>query len=167
MVALTTESEQKAVVDVRCLIATTAGDLAFRMESPDRFIAAQRFLGYVESGLYVGLEFHRLIADFVVQGGCPRGDGSGGDLEGFAGELPSAGGYRRGTLALASRSESGQRNGSQFFICLQDLPELAPDYPVLGSLLVGWEVLDRINAWPTGPDDRPQPVLRIRGVERL
>lgn len=91
---------------------------------------------------YDGLTFHRVVKNFVIQGGDPMGDGSGGPGYEFADEpvtLP----YKAGTVAMANAGPN--TNGSQFFICLVDLPQLPPHYTIFGQTTSGMKVVRQIK----------------------
>jgi peptidyl-prolyl cis-trans isomerase A (cyclophilin A) len=108
----------------------------------------------VKRPLYNGTIFHRVIGDFMIQGGCPRGDGTGGpgytfDDEASALELPVV----RGALAMANAGPN--TNGSQFFITLGPTPHLDNRHSVFGEIVQGQEVVVAIGNSPRGANDRP------------
>jgi cyclophilin family peptidyl-prolyl cis-trans isomerase len=112
---------------------------------------------------YDGLTFHRIIRDFVIQGGCPEGTGRGGPGYRFADELPEAGRYELGSLAMANAGPN--TNGSQFFVISggQGM-RLPPQYALFGKLIDGFEVLEEIQTTATGPGDRPVEPVTIESV---
>ena len=112
-------------------------------------------------GYYDGVIFHRVVPGFVIQGGDPDGTGRGGPGYTFEDE-PVTLGYARGTVAMANAGPN--TNGSQFFICLQDLPQLPPKYTVFGQVLAGLNVVDAIAAGATGPGDRPVEPVTMKSV---
>ena len=122
---------------------------------PDAPKAAENFRLLAEHGYYDGLTFHRIIKGFMLQGGDPLGTGQGGDSAWggtFDDEInPNApvyqAGYVRGIVAMANRGPN--TNGSQFFICLADLPQLPPNYTIFGRVTSGMEVVDRLAELPT------------------
>jgi cyclophilin family peptidyl-prolyl cis-trans isomerase len=110
-----------------------------------------------------GLTFHRIIRDFVIQGGCPKGNGTGGPGYRFEDELPEPGKYEVGSLAMANAGPD--TNGSQFFVISggQGM-RLPPQYSLFGKLIDGLDVLDEIQKVPTGAQDRPKDPVVIESV---
>ena len=122
------------------------------------------FLSLVKKGFYSGKTFHRVISGFMIQGGCPKGTGTGGPGYCIKGEF-AANGFRndlkhtRGTLSMA-RSMMPNSAGSQFFIMHKDAPHLDGQYAAFGRVIEGIEVVDRIAAVPTDYNDKPKtPVV--------
>ena len=97
----------------------------------------------VDEGFYDGLKFHRVEPGFVVQGGDPKGDGTGGPGYNLKAEF-NARPHERGTVAMA-RSSQPDSAGSQFYICLGDAPFLNGQYTVFGQMTEGFDVLDAIR----------------------
>jgi cyclophilin family peptidyl-prolyl cis-trans isomerase len=110
-----------------------------------------------ESGFYNALTFHRLIPGFMIQGGDPNGDGTGGPGYTVPAEIKRK--HERGSMAMAREGDQvnpkKRSNGSQFYICFQPTPQLDGQYTVIGQLVEGWEVLDSLEKTKTGSDDRP------------
>lgn len=97
----------------------------------------------IKRGYYNGLTFHRVVPEFVIQGGCPKGDGTGGP--GYT--LPAEFNPRKhlkGTLAMARTSDPNSA-GSQFYICLEAIPHLDNQYTVFGQIVMGHEVPEKIR----------------------
>jgi cyclophilin family peptidyl-prolyl cis-trans isomerase len=121
---------------------TTKGTIRLRLACPQAPLTCLNFLQLAEQGFYNGLPFHRVVPDFVLQGGDPRGDGSGGpgyDIRDEIGRLR----YGRGTVGMAlSGPDTG---GSQFFIALSEQPHLDGGYTAFGQVVAGDEILDRIE----------------------
>ena len=117
------------------------------------------FLSLVEKGFYNGLIFHRVIPGFMIQGGCPQGNGTGGPGYSIPGEF-AANGYTndlrhtRGVLSMA-RAMDPDSAGSQFFIMHEDAPHLDGQYAAFGQVLEGMDVVDKIAATKTGWGDKP------------
>ncbi|RMH23172.1 MAG: hypothetical protein D6696_01430 [Acidobacteria bacterium] len=122
-------------------LVTERGTIRLRLACPEAPLTCLNFLQLANQGFYDGLRFHRVVPDFVVQGGDPRGDGWGGPGYAIRDE-PSLLRYRRGVLGMArSGPDTG---GSQFFITLSAQPHLDGDYAAFGTVVAGDEVLDRI-----------------------
>ena len=131
-------------------IKTNKGEMVAELYDEEMPITAGSFLLLVEEGFYDGLTFHRVVPDFVIQGGDPNGDGTGGP--GFAIPLESPGKvhHERGILSMA-RSQALDSAGSQFFVCLsnnesvQALDSLAGGYAAFGKVTAGMDVADTIR----------------------
>jgi peptidyl-prolyl cis-trans isomerase B (cyclophilin B) len=124
----------------------------------------KNFIALANSGFYDGLTFHRIIADFMIQGGDPDGMGSGGPGYSIKGEFASNGfkndlKHKRGVISMA-RTMVPDSAGSQFFIMHADAPHLDGEYAAFGMLLEGFDVLDKIASVKTGMYDMPlDPVV--------
>jgi peptidyl-prolyl cis-trans isomerase B (cyclophilin B) len=103
----------------------------------------ENFVTLAKKGFYNGLKFHRVVPDFVVQGGCPKGDGTGGPGYTIPAEFNSKK-HLRGTVAMA-RSQHPDSAGSQFYICYGATPHLDRNYTVFGQVTSGMEHVDRIK----------------------
>jgi peptidyl-prolyl cis-trans isomerase B (cyclophilin B) len=103
----------------------------------------ENFVTLAKKGYYNGLTFHRVAPDFVVQGGCPKGDGTGGPGYTIPAEFNSKK-HVRGTVAMA-RSQHPDSAGSQFYICYGATPHLDRNYTVFGQVTSGMEYVDRIK----------------------
>lgn len=108
---------------------------------PEATKAASNFIHLSQDGFYNGLTFHRVVPGFVIQGGDPVGNGTGGPGYTFEDE-PVTKPYNRGIVAMANAGPN--TNGSQFFIMLADHPELPPQYTIFGKVIRGIEVVDQI-----------------------
>ncbi|MHB8644517.1 MAG: peptidylprolyl isomerase [Thermomicrobiales bacterium] len=120
-------------------------------------ITVNSFVFLANDHFYDGVIFHRIVAGFVIQGGDPAGTGLGGPGYGFANEPSSfTRNYEKGTLAMAHSAQPNS-NGSQFFICLDNLTAkgaLPKEYNIFGKVVQGLDVVDKIAATPTRPDSR-------------
>ncbi len=127
------------------------------------------FISLANDGFYDGLTIHRLIKDFVMQGGDPDGNGSGGPGYAIKGEFPSNGvetglTHQVGALAMA-RSQAPDSAGSQFYIVLNDgVQNLDQDYAVFGYMITGYENLEHFNNVTTAVGDVPQTPITIKSV---
>ena len=113
----------------------------------------------VKSGFYDGLKFHRVIPNFVIQGGDPKGDGSGGPGYTIEAEIKPGLKHLKGSVAMARLPDqinpSRASSGSQFYICLAPVPHLDGQYTVIGKVVEGLDVVDAIGKVQTGPRDMP------------
>jgi cyclophilin family peptidyl-prolyl cis-trans isomerase len=103
----------------------------------------ENFLTLAKKGFYDNLTFHRVVPDFVVQGGCPKGNGTGGPGYTIPAEFNTQK-HVRGTVAMA-RSQHPDSAGSQFYICYGPTPHLDGNYTVFGKVTSGMEHVDRIK----------------------
>ncbi|MEW5976602.1 MAG: peptidylprolyl isomerase [Acidobacteriota bacterium] len=137
-------------------IETDEGVIQVEFFEKDAPKAVENFRLLAEHGYYDGLTFHRIVKGFMIQGGDPQGDGTGGESAWggeFADEIDRNSilyrrGYRRGIVAMANHGPN--TNGSQFFIMHQDYP-LPPNYVIFGIVVQGQDVVDRLALTPTGP----------------
>lgn len=122
-------------------------------------ISCENFEKLVKSGFYDRLTFHRVIPGFMIQGGCPKGNGTGGPGWNIKGEFSSNGvkndlKHTRGVLSMA-RSMMPNSAGSQFFIMHEDAPHLDGQYAAFGKVVEGIEVVDEIAQVATNYSDMP------------
>jgi peptidyl-prolyl cis-trans isomerase B (cyclophilin B) len=124
-------------------ITTPHGDIVFRLFPDDAPLHSAAFMKLADAGFYDGLKFHRVEPGFVVQGGDPKGDGTGGPGYNLKAEF-NARPHVRGTVAMARTSQPDSA-GSQFYICLDDASFLNGQYTVFGQMTEGFEALDAIK----------------------
>jgi cyclophilin family peptidyl-prolyl cis-trans isomerase len=143
-------------------MTTNHGDIVLELFDDDAPKTVANFRKLAEDGYYDGLIFHRVIPDFMIQGGCPEGTGTGGPGYTFEDEInPHK--IVRGALAMANAGPN--TNGSQFFIVTtQSAPWLDGKHTVFGEVTEGMDVVDTISELPRDGRDRPQQEARI---ERL
>ena len=126
------------------------------------------FLSLVKKGFYDGVIFHRVIAGFMIQGGDPKGIGSGGPGYAIKGEFTQNGfkndlKHTRGVLSMA-RTNDPNSAGSQFFIMHEDAPHLDGLYASFGKVIEGMDVVDKIANTETDYTDRPLKTQRMKKV---
>lgn len=124
----------------KAVILTVKGKIEIQI-FPETPLASSNFLLLAANGFYDGLTFHRVEERFVVQGGDPRGDGMGGPGYQFQDE-PVTKDYKKGIVAYANSGPD--TNGSQFFIMLEDHPELPKQYTIFGAVISGMEIVEKI-----------------------
>ncbi|MGO9872224.1 MAG: peptidylprolyl isomerase [Acidimicrobiia bacterium] len=122
----------------RATISTDGGTIVMDLDPQLAPNTVNNFVGLARDGYYDGLTFHRVVPEFVIQGGCPEGSGRGGPGYKFADE-PVQGEYRVGAVAMANSGPD--TNGSQFFVCIDDCQtKLAPSYNLFGYVVDGLDV---------------------------
>ena len=120
----------------------------------------KNFISLAKSGFYDGVIFHRVIPDFMVQGGDPDGTGMGGPGYSIKGEFTNNGftnnlAHQRGVISMARQANNMDSAGSQFFIMVADVDSLDGDYAAFGKVVLGMETVDSIVAVETDASDRP------------
>jgi cyclophilin family peptidyl-prolyl cis-trans isomerase len=139
---------------------TTLGTIKIRLFDSLVPKTTKNFKDLIAKGFYDGLLFHRVIADFMLQGGCPNGDGRGGPGYKFADEFhPTLKHNKPGMLSMANAGPN--TNGSQFFITTVATPWLDGKHAVFGEVVEGMDVVKKIEAAPKGPGDRPKPDIKM------
>jgi peptidyl-prolyl cis-trans isomerase B (cyclophilin B) len=142
---------------------TSEGDIVLELFDEDAPKTVANFKQLASQGLYDGLIFHRVIADFMIQGGCPQGTGTGGPGYTFEDEF-NAHKVVKGALAMANAGPD--TNGSQFFIVTTaEAPWLDGKHTVFGEVREGMDVVDRIGTTKTDARDRPVEPIGIVAIE--
>ena len=131
-------------------------------------ITCENFKKLVSEGFYNGLTFHRVIPGFMIQGGCPNGNGMGGPGYSIKGEFSQNGVkndlvHDRGVLSMA-RAMDPDSAGSQFFIMVEKAPHLDGQYAAFGKVIEGMDVADAIVSAKTDWNDRPREDQRMKSV---
>jgi cyclophilin family peptidyl-prolyl cis-trans isomerase len=144
-------------------LQTNAGPITIQLHDEDAPKTVQNFRKLADDGFYDGLVFHRVIPDFMIQGGCPEGTGTGGPGYTFEDEFNDHK-IVRGALAMANAGPN--TNGSQFFIVTVDAASwLDGKHTVFGEVTDGMDAVDAIEAAPTGAGDKPVEPQRIEKIE--
>src|SRR3984893_9414949 len=142
---------------------TTEGAITFELFDEDAPKTVENFRNLAVDGFDDGVIFHRVIPDFMIQGGCPQGTGTGGPGYTFEDEINSHK-VARGALAMANAGPN--TNGSQFFIVTIDAaPWLDGKHTVFGRVTAGMDAVDSIEGTPTGAQDRPVEPPKIESIE--
>src|SRR3954466_11673661 len=144
-------------------MTTNHGDITFELFDEDAPKTVDNFRKLSRDGYYDGLIFHRIISNFMIQGGCPKGTGTGGPGYEFEDEFNQHK-VVRGALAMANAGPN--TNGSQFFIVTVDqAPWLDGKHTVFGKVTGGMDVVDKLESLPTDGRDRPREDARIDTLE--
>lgn len=147
------------------IFKTSAGEITIHLNAKDTPITVNNFVYLAKNKLYDNTIFHRVIKGFMIQGGDPKGDGTGGPGYRFDDE-PFTGEYTRGTIAMANAGPNS--NGSQFFIMHENYP-LPKNYIIFGSVTKGMDVVDKIAMAPvemsrSGEESSPVTPVTVQSV---
>lgn len=145
------------------------GRITLEMDRDAAPNTVKNFLYLASNGFYDGLEFHRVISGFMIQGGCPDGTGMGGPGHSIKGEFAANGfnnplKHKRGVISMA-RSMNPDSAGSQFFIMHADAPHLDGQYAAFGRVTDGMDVVDEIASVSTDGYDRPMFSMKMKSVK--
>jgi cyclophilin family peptidyl-prolyl cis-trans isomerase len=141
---------------------TNAGPISVELHDEDAPKTVENFRKLAADGFYDGLVFHRVIPDFMIQGGCPEGTGRGGPGYTFEDEINDHK-VVRGALAMANAGPN--TNGSQFFLTEVPTPWLDGKHAIFGEVAKGMDVVKKIIAAPRGPGDRPKTAIAVNEVK--
>lgn len=144
---------------VNIVIDTNMGEIKAELYPDVAPVTVKNFIDLIKNGFYNGLTFHRVIEGFMIQGGCPKGNGTGGPGYCIKGEFRANGvkndlKHERGVLSMA-RAMDPDSAGSQFFIMHETSPHLDGQYAAFGKVTDGMDVVDRIASVRTDFNDRP------------
>jgi peptidyl-prolyl cis-trans isomerase A (cyclophilin A) len=161
------------------IFETSQGNIVIRLLEKEAPKTVANFIGLAEGtkeftneatgkkekrNFYDGLGFHRVIPQFMIQGGCPRGDGRGGPGYTFADEFhPSLKHSKTGKLSMANSGPN--TNGSQFFITVAPTPWLDNRHTIFGEVVEGQEVADKISNAPRDSNDRPRTPITLQKIK--
>nr|WP_071394700.1 peptidylprolyl isomerase [Bacillus tuaregi] len=153
IVTITMENDEKIVLELEPKVAPNT---------------VANFISLVEQGYYDGLIFHRVIPDFMIQGGDPEGTGTGGPGYTIAGEFTSNGfennlTHERGVISMA-RTGDPDSAGSQFFIMTKESPHLDGEYTAFGKVIEGMETVDKIVSAERNSADKPLEDQKMKSV---
>jgi len=142
---------------VKVKLATNKGDIVIELD-PNMPITAGNFEKLVRENFYDGITFHRVIDKFMIQGGCPIGNGTGGPGYQIKDEFTKLNRNNKGTISMANAGPN--TGGSQFFINLVNNNYLDPKHPVFGRVIEGMDIVEAIGKVKVGRDDKPKdPVI--------
>ena len=162
------KAEQQMCIDTAkkytAVVDTTMGSFTLALDPAKAPKAVNNFVTLARYHFYDGIIFHRVIKEFVIQGGDPQGTGTGGPGYQFADELPQAGEYKPYSLAMANSGPN--TNGSQFFVVTTQsgAAQLGPKYSLFGEAIDGKDVVDKIAATPVDNADKPTTEVKMNKV---
>jgi cyclophilin family peptidyl-prolyl cis-trans isomerase len=145
---------------VSARIETSCGDFTIALDSKRAPKTVNSFVFLSEEGFYDGLSFHRIVPGFVIQGGDPLGNGTGGPGYSVDEKPPANLAYTKGVVAMAkSSAEPPGRSGSQFYVVTGADAGLPPEYALVGKVSEGMDVVERIGKLGTPSEKPKQPVI--------
>lgn len=145
-------------------IKTNKGNIVIELFPASAPKTVNNFVFLASEGFYNGIIFHRVIPNFMIQGGDPTGTGTSGPGYKFEDEIDAKLGFEKpGILAMANSGPN--TNGSQFFITTASTPHLNGNHTIFGKVLEGQDVADTISTVPAGPGNRPNQPVVIQGIE--
>ena len=147
------------------ILETNFGNIEIELYEKEMPVTAGNFRKLVEQGFYNGVIFHRIIPDFMIQGGDPTGTGMGGPGYSIKDEFSKKNRNDRGTISMANAGPN--TGGSQFFINLVNNNYLDKMHPVFGKVAKGMEVVDKISKVKTDSQDRPNEQVVIKKASML
>src|ERR1700723_3602820 len=161
------------------IFETSQGDIVIRLLEKEAPKTVENFIGLAEGtkeftdestgkkekrNFYDGLVFHRVIPQFMIQGGCPEGTGRGGPGYKFADEFhPSLKHSKPGMLSMANAGPN--TNGSQFFVTVVPTPHLDNRHAIFGEVVEGYDGVEKISKAPRNSQDRPNKEIKINSVK--
>jgi len=146
-------------------VDTNCGEFEIALDAKRAPQTGGSFKFLADKGFYDGLAFHRIVPGFVIQGGDPKGNGSGGPGYSVVEPPPDDLTYVKGVVAMAKTElEDPGTSGSQFFVVTGADAQLPPDYALLGNVTKGQDVVDRIGVAPVGPDEQPVEPIVIQSI---
>lgn len=146
------------------VLDTSMGVIKLELFASETPVTVQNFVKLCSAGFYDGLTFHRVIDGFMIQGGCPQGDGTGGP--GYLIKDEFAPGLKHSTIGTVSMANAGPNTGgSQFFITLAPTPWLDGKHTVFGRVVEGIDVVQAIGKVQTDNKDRPSEAVRIKSAK--
>lgn len=150
------------------VISTSMGEIKAELYPDIAPVTVKNFVDLAKKGFYNGLTFHRVIEGFMIQGGCPEGNGTGGPGYHIKGEFYANGvkndlKHERGVISMA-RAADPDSAGSQFFIMHETSPHLDGQYAAFGKVTEGMDVVDKIACVPVNYFDRPLTPVYIEKI---
>ena len=146
-------------------VVTNCGQFDITLDAKRAPKTGGSFKYLADKKFFDNLTFHRIVPGFVIQGGDPQGDGSGGPGYSIKEAPPQDLAYSKGVVAMAKTgTEPAGTSGSQFFVVTGEDAGLPPDYALLGKVSKGQDVVDRIGVTPAGPDEQPVDPVVIRQI---
>jgi cyclophilin family peptidyl-prolyl cis-trans isomerase len=153
--------------ELTAVVETSCGTFEIALDSQRAPKTVNSFVFLSEEGFYDGLDFHRIVPEFVIQGGDPLGNGTGGPGYSVVEKPPANLTYTKGVVAMAKGgTDPAGSSGSQFFVVIGANANLPPEYALLGKVTEGIEVAEQISELPTKPkSEEPEQTVLIEHIE--
>ena len=146
-------------------VKTNCGEFQITLDAERAPKTGGAFKALADAGFYDGTPFHRIVPGFVIQGGDPQGNGTGGPDWSIVEAPPQDLAYTKGVVAMAkTATEAAGTSGSQFFVVTGEDVGLPPEYALLGEVTEGMDVVDLIGVAPVGPDEQPTEPIVMESV---
>ena len=145
---------KEGAVRYEVVMKTNHGEVRLSLDDEAAPCSVRNFVTLIRQDFYSGLKFHRVIKGFMIQGGDPKGDGSGGPGYSIPAEFNKTRQHKPGALAMA-RTGHPHTAGSQFYVCLGSPKHLDGQYTIFGQVVAGQSAIDAIGALPVGAGDKP------------
>jgi peptidyl-prolyl cis-trans isomerase B (cyclophilin B) len=159
------KQELKASKTYVAKVSTNCGDFEITLDAKRAPRTGGAFKYLADKKFFDNLTFHRIVSGFVIQGGDPKGDGTGGPGFSVVEPPPKNLAYTKGVVAMAkSQTDPPGASGSQFFVVTGEDAQLPPDYALLGKVTSGQDVVDKIGLLPTGQDEQPSSPVVIKSI---
>jgi peptidyl-prolyl cis-trans isomerase B (cyclophilin B) len=147
-------------------VSTNCGDFEITLDAKRAPKTGASFQALADDGFFDGTTFHRIVPGFVIQGGDPKGDGTGGPGYSVVEAPPDDLVYAKGVVAMAKTgAEAAGTSGSQFFVVTAEDAQLPPDYALLGKVTAGQDVVDKIGVVETDAMEKPVEPVVISSVK--
>jgi len=147
-------------------VVTSCGEFKITLDAKRAPRTGGSFKYLTDKGFFDGLTFHRIVSGFVIQGGDPKGDGTGGPGYTVVEKPPGGLQYTKGVVAMAKGgNEPPGASGSQWFVVTAEDAQLPPDYALLGKVTEGQDVVDKIGVLPVTADEQPAEPVVIRSIK--
>jgi peptidyl-prolyl cis-trans isomerase A (cyclophilin A) len=147
----------------KAYVKTSMGDFTIDLYTAQAPLTTGNFIKLAKKGFYDGLIFHRVIPDFMIQGGCPQGSGRGGPGYTIKDEFHSS--LKHDDKGILSMANAGPNTGgSQFFITVAKTPWLDGKHAVFGKISQGYDIVERISKVKTGRNDKPVTDVVINSI---
>jgi peptidyl-prolyl cis-trans isomerase B (cyclophilin B) len=147
-------------------VSTNCGDFEITLDAKRSPKTGASFKALADDGFFDGTTFHRIVPGFVIQGGDPKGDGTGGPGYSVVEAPPQDLVYSKGVVAMAKTgAEAAGTSGSQFFVVTAEDAQLPPDYALLGKVTAGQDVVDTIGVAETDGTEKPVEPIVITSVK--
>ncbi len=157
-------AEKETIFMKKAIIKTNMGSITISLYDDKTPVTVENFIKLSKDGFYDNTIFHRVIKDFMIQGGDPKGDGTGGPGYAIVDEFDSSLTFSKSGLLAMANSGPGT-GGSQFFITVAETPWLNNKHTIFGEVTEGYDLVEKISNVEVGQGDRPADTIKIESIE--